>query len=101
MPKPIFTEEHIALWEKDLDEVPPSPTELEWPSFADITAFKGGALTTGAVMRLKTRDGQTIDLRMNPVAAREIAHWLFHAGQQAGWLDERMNVISPLADFDA
>lgn len=101
MPKPIFTAEHIALWNRDLDDVPPSPTELEWPAFTDITAFKGGALSAGAVLRLKTRDDQVIDLRMNPVAAREIAHWLFHAGRQAGWLDSEMNVISPLADFDA
>jgi len=100
MPKPIFTPADIAAWERDLDDTPPSPTELDWPSFADITAFKGGALTAGAVLRLKTRDNSNVDIRMNPVAARELAAWLLHAGQKAGWLDEQGNVTSPLANFD-
>lgn len=101
MPKPIFTPDDIAAWERDLDNTPPSPTEQEWPSFADITAFKGGALTAGAVLRLKTRGDAHVDIRLNPVAARELAAWLLHAGTQAGWIDDAGNVVSPIAEFDA
>lgn len=101
MPKPIFTQADIAAWYREMEVNPPSPTEAEWPSFGDITTFRGGALTAGAVLRLQTRDNRFVDIRMNPAVAREIAHWLLHAGQQAGWLDERYSVISPVADFDA
>lgn len=100
MKQPIFTKEHIAIWSRDLDDKPPSATEIEWPDFPDVLAFRGQALSAGATLRLRCRDGQVRDMRMNPVVARELAHWLFEAGRSAGWLDERYNVISPLADLD-
>jgi hypothetical protein len=101
MPKPIFTQEHIDLWNKQLDDLPKSPTELDWPDFKDITAFNAGTLTSGIALRLKAADGGLIDIRFNPVAARTLAQLIFENGQQAGWLDETYEVISPLAEFDA
>lgn len=98
--KPIFTQEHIDLWYAEMDMEPPGPSELEWPSFPQVDAFKAGALTVGAAVRFRTSDNRHIEMRMSPVMARELAHWLMHAGQQAGWLDSEYNVISPLAELD-
>lgn len=102
MPKHIFTQADIAAWLRDLDtKVPPSATEMEWPSFPDVLSFRAQALSAGATIRFQTRNGQVMDIRMNPVAARELAAWILHAGAHAGWLDKSANVVSPDADFDA
>lgn len=98
--RPIFTKEHIDIWSRDLDDKPASATEAEWPDFPDVLAFRGQALSSGAIVRMRCRDGVVRDVRMNAVVARELAHWLFHAGQEAGWLDEKYEVISPLAELD-
>lgn len=98
--RPIFTAAHIAAWNAELDKRLPMPTEAEWPDFPQVDAFTGGALTAGVSVRFRTAGNEPLELRMNPVLAREFANWLFHAGRQAGWLDERYNVISPLVELD-
>ena len=98
--RPIFTAEHIGLWSADLDDRPAPASELEWPDFPDVLAFRAQALSAGVTLRLRCRDGAIRDLRMNPVVARELAAWILHAGTKAGWLDPGSGQVIPPPPVD-
>lgn len=99
--KPIFTQEHIDLWYAEMDKPPAPASELDWPAYPQVDAFRGSVLTVGAALRLRTASNAIIEMRMSPVVARELAHCLMDSGQKAGWLDSEYNVISPLAELDS
>lgn len=103
MQKPSFTAVEIAAWNDAFDrDRPTTPTEAEWPEFPQVDTFRAGILTVGVALRLKAKSGETFNLLLNPVSARELATAILSGGQQAGWLDGKGLVVSPpAAPFDA
>lgn len=101
MAKKIFDEAMIATWKREMaDNRPEGFSDEDLAGLKQVDSFAPGALTAGFSMRMALRNGGTIDVVMNPVVARHLAACILTMGQQAGWLDEGGNVISPDLRFD-
>lgn len=96
MKKQPFGKAEIDAWGNAFDKgKPPSPTDIEWPNFPQVDSFRGAALSVGVGMRLQAKSGERIEFLLNPVSARALAAWILTVGQEAGWLDDKGNVIAP------
>ncbi|WP_020594134.1 hypothetical protein [Kiloniella laminariae] len=96
MTKKIFTDKDIEQWERDLFEnTPPPIEEITLPDFSQPKTFRASAATTGIVISTINRDGNTTNLFLNPVIAKYLIHTIAMQGQEAGWLNEKLEIISP------
>ena len=76
----------------------PASTPLHtngWERLPQVEALQLAAHAAGMVIRLRAADGSDYTFAINPVAARILAVAIIGDAQEAGWMDEGLNVISP------
>jgi len=100
-PNTPFTAAELDAWRRALEAGRPAPIgDDEWRRFPQVDSFAPAATNVGLALRLTLPGGETQDLLLNPIAARQLAAAILSMGQQAGWLDKAANVIAPPL-FDA
>ena len=66
-----------------------------WERLPQVDALQLKAHAAGMVIRLRGEDGSDYTFAINPVAARILAVAIIGDAQEAGWMDEGLNVIPP------
>jgi hypothetical protein len=100
-----LTKDALAACRKAFDEEKPAaPTERQAIEAPEVVSVTPAALNTGiafsVVLRNHGKDTTSV-LLINPVAARHIAACILSGGQQAGWLDERGDIIASSEKLDS
>ena len=76
----------------------PAPTPLDtngWERLPQVDALQLEAHAAGMVIRLRAENGSDYTFGINPGAARILAIAIIGDAQEAGWMDEGLNVIPP------
>lgn len=106
MPKPrtagelkaIFGEDDLLNWLNALElNVPDAPSKAECLLAPQATSFQLQGSRTGLWLTVKTHDGETLTLAMNPVFTKRLVELLHQAGKSYGWLDEEVKITFPIA----
>jgi hypothetical protein len=91
-----FGEAEMEAWRSAMLRPAPKPLDTNgWERLPQVDALQLAAHAAGMVIRLRAEDGSDYTFAINPVAARILAVAIIGDAQEAGWMDEGLNVISP------
>jgi hypothetical protein len=96
MARSTFGEKVVKGWECALDaQRPPAPNDGDRWGFPQIESLSPKATSDGVIVRMRALTGEAIEFEMNAVAAKYLAANILAMGQQAGWLDNDFNIVTP------
>jgi hypothetical protein len=93
----IFGEDDLLRWVETLERnIPDAPSKAKCLLAPQVVSFQLMGAKTGLWLTLKTHDGETLTVALNPVVAKKLVDLFRQAGKSYGWLDEDVKITFPI-----